>query len=208
MRIDEQARLMPPRRPMQRLLGRFGNSRDGTAVIEFGLLAFPFFLLIFATIEAFIAFAGEQVLENAVDTMSRKIRTGQITFAMGRPTDKSEEQFRSLFCEEISLMIRCPKNDSPDDQRLYLDVREFADFATVPKNIPRVSDARYSDLDPSAFDYNPGGPGSINIVRAYYRWEVITDLVRPFITNIRKNGEMPRDYLMVATSAFRNEAYP
>jgi Flp pilus assembly protein TadG len=54
----------------------------------------------------------------------------------------------------------------------------------------------------------PAGPGTINIVRAYYRWEVMTDLVRPFITNIRKDGEMPRDYLMVATSAFRNEGYP
>ena len=71
-----------------------------------------------------------------------------------------------------------------------------------------MSGDQFSDLDPSSFDYKPGGPKSINIVRAYYRWEVMTDLVRPFITNIRKDGEMPRDYLMVATAAFRNENYP
>tara|TARA_R110002020_G_scaffold266265_2_gene481178 strand:+ start:2424 stop:3053 length:630 start_codon:yes stop_codon:yes gene_type:complete len=209
MNLDDQAqqRRSPPQR-MRRIAGRFRRSKDGTAAIEFGLLAFPFFLLIFATIEAFIAFAGEQLLENAVDTLSRQIRTGQITFGMGRATDKDADQFRALFCGEISLMIKCVAEEDPDDQKLYLDVREFADFADIPNYIPKVSNDQFSDLDTSDFAYDPGGANSINIVRAYYRWEVMTDLVRPFITNIRKDGEMPRDYLMVATAAFRNENYP
>ena len=105
-------------------------------------------------------------------------------------------------------MIKCAAKENPDDQKLYLDVREFASFAAIPNYIPKVSGDQFADLDPSSFDYKPGGPKSINIVRAYYRWEVMTDLVRPFITNIRKDGEMPRDYLMVATAAFRNENYP
>ncbi|WP_290888793.1 TadE/TadG family type IV pilus assembly protein [Hoeflea sp.] len=193
---------------MRRLFARLGRSRDGTAAIEFGLLAFPFFLLIFATIEAFIAFAGEQLLENAVDTMSRQIRTGQITAGMGRPTDKTADQFRALFCGEISLMIKCVDKEDPADQKLYLDVREFATFAAIPNYIPKVSNDQFSDLDTTDFAYDPGGAKTINVVRAYYRWEVMTDLVRPFITNIRKDGEMPRDYLMVATAAFRNENYP
>jgi Flp pilus assembly protein TadG len=208
MNFDQQACETRPPRRARRFFARFARSRDGSAAIEFGLLAFPFFLLIFATIEAFIAFAGEQLLENAVDTMSRQIRTGQITFGMGRSTDHTEAQFRTKFCDEISLMIKCADTEDPNDQKLYLDVREFATFAAVPKYIPRVSDAQFADLDPSDFDYDPGGPGTINIVRAYYRWEVMTDLVRPFITNVRKDGEMPRDYLMVATSAFRSENYP
>lgn len=191
-----------------RLFARLRRSRDGTAAIEFGILAFPFFLLVFATIEAFIAFAGEQVLANAVDTMSRQVRTGQITFAMGRPTDLTEAQFRTRFCNEISIMIKCKAVEDADDQKLYLDVREFASFAAIPKHIPKINNDRYADLDPSAFDFDPGGPRSINIVRAYYRWEVMTDLVRPYITNIRSEGSMPRDYLMVATAAFRNEDYP
>lgn len=192
------------RRRTRRLLARFKRSENGTAVIEFGALAFPFFLLVFATIEAFIAFAGEQLLENAVDTMSRQLRTGQITFNMGRATDLSESQFRTRFCEEVSLMIKC----SAEDKRLYLDVRSFTNFSGIPTHIPKVSDGDWSDLDPSGFKFQPGGPGTINMVRAYYRWEVMTDLVRPFITNIRPEGKMPTDYMMVATAAFRNEAYP
>lgn len=210
MKSDDQANQLraPLRQRMQRFFARFRRSRDGSAAIEFGLLAFPFFLLIFATIEAFIAFAGEQLLENAVDTLSRQIRTGQITVGMGRATDLTEAQFRTKFCAEISLMIKCPATEDPADKKLYLDVREFASFAAIPNNIPKISNDQFSDLDPTGFAYDPGGPKSINIVRAYYRWEVMTDLVRPFITNIRKDGEMPRDYLMVATAAFRNENYP
>lgn len=46
------------------------------------------------------------------------------------------------------------------------------------------------------------------MVRAYYRWQVITDLVRPYVTNLRSAGSsMPNDYLMVATATFRNEDY-
>jgi len=210
MTVDDQTTNMrTPQRRMRRALVRFRGSRDGTAAIEFALLAFPFFLLIFATIEAFIAFAGEQLLENAVDTMGRQLRTGQITtFDPTRPTYMDEAQFRAKFCEEISLMITCAAKEDANDQKLYLDVREFANFSSIPNYIPKVSDTQFSDLDSTGFDFKPGGPKSINIVRAYYRWEVMTDLVRPFITNIRKDGEMPRDYLMVATAAFRNENYP
>lgn len=190
------------------LTRRFRKSDDGTAVIEFAILAFPFFLLVFATIEAFIAFAGEQLLENAVDTMGRQIRTGQITFNTGRATDLTAAQFRAKFCAEISLMIKCPPSEDPENRKLYLDVREFASFADIPKGIPRKSNSPYADLDPTGFDYRPGGPETINIVRAYYRWEVTTDLVRPYITNVRPDGELPKDYLMVATAAFRNENYP
>jgi len=210
MNVDDQTNVTrKPQRRERRILARFGKSRDGTAAIEFALLAFPFFLLIFATIEAFIAFAGEQLLENAVDTMGRQLRTGQITtFDPTRPTYLSEAEFRTKFCEEISLMITCAKTEDAKDQKLYLDVREFTSFATIPNYIPKVSNEQFSDLDSSSFAFNPGGPKSINILRAYYRWEVMTDIVRPFITNIRKDGEMPRDYLMVATAAFRNENYP
>lgn len=202
MVVDDQSsttRKAPRRLP--RVLARLQRSRDGSTAIEFALLAFPFFLLIFATIEAFIAFAGEQLLENAVDTMARQIRTGQIK-------NLSEDEFRTKFCAEISLMIKCAAEEDPDNQKLYIDVREFATFAAIPNYIPKQGSSQFSDLDSSEFAYSPGGPKSINIVRAYYRWEVMTDLVRPFITNIRKDGEMPRDYLMVATAAFRNENFP
>jgi Flp pilus assembly protein TadG len=47
------------------------------------------------------------------------------------------------------------------------------------------------------------------MLRAYYRWEITADLVRPYITTIRPtDASMPRQYLIVATAAFQNEQYP
>ena len=111
MTVDDQTSTArkPPRR-MPRMFSRFRRSSDGSAAIEFALLALPFFVLIFATIEAFIAFAGEQLLENAVDTMARQVRTGQAK-------NFDEEEFRTKFCAEISLMISCAEEDSKAEQR-------------------------------------------------------------------------------------------
>jgi len=184
---------------MQRLI----RSRDGVAAIEFAILAIPFFLLVFAIIETFVAFAGEQLLANAVDTMSREIRTGQITYNMGRSTDMTQAQFQTAFCNEISIMLNC----SDADQKLYLDVRNFSTFADMPIGIPRQGADDFGALDTTGFAYDPGGPGTYNMVRAYYHWTIIADLIRPYISNERPTSS-DSDYLMVATTAFSNENYP
>jgi Flp pilus assembly protein TadG len=187
---------------------RFRNNRDGAAAIEFALLAIPFLMLTFATIETFIAFTGEQLMANAVDTMARKIRTGEITFGLGKATDVTEVEFRQQFCEEISILSMCSDTEAATPAKLYLDVRQFASFADMPRGVPKVSSADYSDLDTSEFAFSPGGPDTSNMVRAYYRWQVITDLVRPYITNIRPGGTvLPTDFLIVSTAAFQNEEY-
>lgn len=189
-------------------LRRFRGDRGGAAAIEFALLAIPFMMLIFATIETFTAFAGEQLMANAVDTMARKIRTGEITFGQGKATDVTEVEFRQMFCDEVAILHMCSASEAATPSKLHLDVRQFASFADMPKEVPKVSSAEYSDLDTSEFAFSPGGPNTNNMVRAYYRWQIITDLVRPFITNIRPEGTlMPTDFLIVSTAAFQNEEY-
>ncbi|MBX4910807.1 MULTISPECIES: TadE/TadG family type IV pilus assembly protein [Rhizobium] len=185
------------------------RSRDGAAAIEFALLAIPYFLVIFAILETFIAFAAEELVSNAVDTMSRRMRTGQITYNLGRTTDMSRTQFRQAFCNEISILISCSTSEAATPSKLYLDVQTFGTFSAIPTTIPKVSSDRYADINTAAFKYTPGGAGTINMLRAYYRWEIITDLVRPYITTIRpSDGSMPTQYLIIATSAFQNEQYP
>jgi Flp pilus assembly protein TadG len=200
---DRQGRSTRPK-GLLRLFVRLRRNEDGVAAIEFALLAVPFFMLLFAIIESCIAFAAEQVLENAVDTMGRQVRTGEITFEMDRETDMTEAEFKTAFCDHIRVMLSCD-----DDTRLFLDVRAFNNFNAIPRGIPRMNNAPHGDLDTAGFDFKPGGAKSINMVRAYYKWPILTDLVRPYITNIRPDdGSMPSDYLIVGTSAFRNEAYP
>lgn len=185
-----------------RLARRFTRSREGAAAIEFAILAIPYFLVVFAIIETFLALIGEQLVTNATDTLARKLRTGQIASTITR------EDFRKQFCAEVSILITCSADEIKTPQKLYIDLRRFNAFADIPKTIPTLPNGQYFDLDTSAFGFAPGGPSSINMLRVYYRWPVITDLVRPYLTKIRPiDGSMPSHFLIVATDAFRNEAY-
>lgn len=210
MREDEN-HLFPKARRLSRrgTWRRLWRSRDGAAAIEFAILSLPYFLIIFAIIETFVAYTAEQLVSNATDNIARQLRTGQITAGLNRSTDLTRAGMRERICDDISILIRCSDEEIATPNLLLVDIRSFATFADIPTTIPRTSGDTYSDIDTSSFGYSPGGPKSINMVRVYYRWQVITDLVRPFITNIRPTGgSMPNHFLIVATSAFQNEDYP
>lgn len=200
MRFPRLTALMHP-------VKRIRKSESGSTALEFGVLAIPFFMIIVATVETLVAFAGEQILVNAVDKMSRQLRTGEITFNMGRTTDLTEAEFRELFCNEINIVLSC-SNTISSDQKLFIDLKNVVNYSDIDVGIPKVSSADYAELDTSGFEYSPGGSGSINVLRVYYKWDVTVDLIRPYITNIRPGAEGSEYYLMVSTMAFRNEGYP
>ena len=189
------------------LFKRFLRANGGAAAIEFAILVIPFFMIVMATIETFVAYNAEQVLAGAVDTMARKIRTGQITFGMGRATDMNETQFRTAFCAEIAVMITCDNTEPTTPKKLYIDLQTFTTFANMPKTLPYSSASAYSDIDTSQIKYAPGGAGTLNMLRGMYRWQIMTDLMRPYLTNIRTGG-VPTDYLISSTAAFKSESYP
>ncbi|OAE43353.1 TadE/TadG family type IV pilus assembly protein [Agrobacterium tumefaciens] len=183
------------------LLEKFGVSRDGTAAIEFAILAIPYFLVVFAILETFIAMMAEQVVVNATETMGRRLRTGQISSSI------SKADFRKNFCDEVSIMINCD-GEIEKEQKLYIDLRSFAAFKDIPTTIPLKAYGEYYDLDTAQFGFKPGGPETINMLRVYYRWRVVADIIRPYLTKIRPvDGSMPSHFLIVATSAFVNEKY-
>jgi Flp pilus assembly protein TadG len=102
----------------------------------------------------------------------------------------------------------CSETEANNPSKLYLDVRTFSSFADMPREVPKVSTADYADLDTTDFAFSPGGANSKNSFRAYYRWQILTDLMRPYITNIRPaNKPVPTDFLIVQTAAFENEDY-
>lgn len=180
------------------------RSRDGATAIEFALLAIPYFLIVCAILETFIAFTAEQLVSNAVDTLGRQLRTGQITYNHNAATDKTVQQFRQLFCNEINILIQCSAGEIATPDKLWLDVETYSTFSAMPTSVPMKN----GDLDTSGFGYAPGGPGTINMLRAYYRWQIITDLVRPYVSTVHPTNGSANVFLIVATAAFQNEKYP
>ena len=59
---------------------RFLRSRDGAAALEFAILSLPYFLIVIAILETFLAFTGEQMVAASC------ARAGSPTISGGRPT--------------------------------------------------------------------------------------------------------------------------
>ncbi|MDR6755297.1 Flp pilus assembly protein TadG [Mycoplana sp. BE70] len=177
----------------RRVLG----DRRGATALEFAILAPIFLGVVFAIIETCVAYVAEQVLLNANDAMARRIRMGEITFNTGRPTDKTKEQFRALFCDELVVLLSCTPEEAMIASRLHVDVRSVTSFnepTTIPSSLPN--------------NFTPGGKSSINIVRSYYTWPVIVDYLR-LVTFHRPEAQRSsiNQQLLVATAVFRNEDY-
>jgi Flp pilus assembly protein TadG len=185
-------------------LKRLFRSKDGAAAIEFALLAIPYFLIVFAIVETFVAYTAEQLVANAVDTMGRKLRTGNITVTSSTAsTYMNETQFRRAFCGEISILIQCSEAEVSKANKLFIDAKPYTNFSDMPTTIPMAN----GDLNTAGLGFAPGGSGTKNMLRAYYKWDVTTDLLRPYISNIRPTSGS-NYVLIVETSAFRNEDYP
>ncbi|MCV3736355.1 pilus assembly protein [Rhizobium sp. TRM96647] len=178
-------------------LGRFFATREGASALEFAILAPVFFGIVFAIIETFVAYAAEQVLLNANDAMARRIRMGEITFDMGRPTDVDEKEFRALFCAEFVVLLSCSDDDTTVAPRLHIDVRSLANFGGSADVL----------ACPDSNTFTPGGKQTTNIVRSCYRWPIIVDYLR--LVSLHGSSDNTIDgQNLVATAVFRNEDYP
>ena len=174
------------RRRLSRAVRRLGRRQDGSAAVEFGLIAAPFLALTFAIMETAIIFFSGQALETAVADSARLIMTGQ-----AQTQGFSQTQFKNAVCAKIFGLFDCQNG-------VYVDVKTFTTFANVTMNSPVDSGGNFVNN----FTYNPGGPGDIVVVRLFYQWPVYVSIMGFNLQNM-SGGKR----LLAATAAFRNEPY-
>jgi len=175
---------------MRTSLRRFTRARKGSAAVEFGLVAFPFFLFLFGLAEvAMIGFA-QTSLNYAVSETARQIRTGQAQMA-----GMSAGDIQEALCDELNkfMLMTCEGN-------LYLDVDRFDSFTNASND--EADPIQNGEFNEAGFGYQPGAPSDIVVVRAYYRWEVMTPMFSSVFANV-SDGKR----IMVSTMMFRNEPY-
>lgn len=168
------------------LLRRFKRARDGLAAVEFALVAMPFFLFLYATIEIALVFVASTTLENGIAAAARQIRTGKV-----QSTNMTEEQFRTLVCNEISMLLSC-------DARLGIDVRKYAAFGDA--NFAPALDGNGNLSGNMNFD--PGTAGDVVVVRGFYTWPTFTPTFGPMLSNMSGGHR-----LLEASTTFRNEPF-
>lgn len=164
---------------------RFAKNREGTAALQFALVAPLFFALLFAIMETALVFFAGQALETGVHDTARLIMTGQAQLA-----NTTQAQFKQKICDRISTMFKC------DD--LYVEVQKqtaFSDFAMTNK----------SACDPlGTGGWTSTNPGEVVMVRALYRWPLFVTGLGYYI-GASKDGSMCNKRLLVSTAVFRNE---
>ena len=172
-----------------RRLVRFARDENGALAIEFVALALPFSLLVFAILESSVSFAGQQVLVNAADNIARQFRTGQL-----KPSDVNTVELKKLICAELKIIVAagCPG--------LEVDLRQFNTFAEAA-NL-RIKYTSAGDIDTSDFKVDPGPSLSKNTLRIFYRWPVMTDVMRKSMSNIGDGYT-----LQFATVTWQNEPF-
>jgi Flp pilus assembly pilin Flp len=184
-----------------RLLHRFLRRKDGATAVEFGLVALPFLMLLFAIIETALIFFAQQTLETAVADSARLVLTGQVQKVNKDDLKKQGltelGNFKKEVCARIYALFEC---DAAATGGLIVDVRAGQSFDGVnPPKMDTPDDVAAVRKNPS---YQPGGPGAIVAVRLIYEWPVLTwDWLNLSPLN---NGKR----LLIATAVFRNEPFP
>lgn len=177
--IDHSS-VKPARRPRPGL----SHAREGSAAVEFAMVALPFCLMMFAILELGLVFVTDSVLENATIEQGRLIRTGQAGDAAMTPA-----QFKAGVCSRMSIFAAdCPT-------RLTIDVRVIPNFGSPPDD-----PMKNGTFNESGLTYTNGQPGNLMVVRAWYKLPLLTTFMAQGLS--RLNDGTVR---MTATTAFRNE---
>lgn len=176
----------------------FGRDDNGVTLIEFGLLALPFFTIVLAILETALVFLAGQILDSAVNDSSRLIRTGQAQ--TGSPA-YGPADYRAAICAGLYNMFDC----DADDDRLRVSVTVVNDFGDVTIGYPVKTG---EDCDEEACDwtladdYEPGKGGDVVLVQAYYKWPIVVNLPG---FNFQTLPDGTR--LLGASRVFRNEPF-
>jgi Flp pilus assembly pilin Flp len=168
---------------------RLARDEKGVTAVEFGILALPFFTLIFAILETAMVFFATQVLDSAVEDASRMVKTGQAQ-ELGYDLD----DFRTLMCGYTFGLFDCDE--------IRIKVTRIANFAasTTPPPVQTCTPSGCVWTIEEGFE--GGAKRDVVQVFAYYRWPVLINL--PYFS--LKN--QPDNYRLLASSrVFRNEPF-
>lgn len=164
-------------------LKRLRRERNGSASVEFVMVATPFFALLFAIVETGIFFFAAQSLELATQDTARLVMTGQTQIA-----NQTAAQFKTELCNRLLNVFDCTGGIS-------VDVRSFPSFSSVS-----IPDPVGGGTCAPSITFSPGHAGDIVVVRTFYKWPLVVTGLGYNIGNCTGNKK-----LLVSTIAFRNE---
>ncbi len=168
-------------------LGRIFKDQRGAAAVEFAMLATPMIALVMVSIQTAIVFFMDQTLQTAAKQATRELMTGA-----AQNSSVTQSQFKSTVCADVPG-LNC--------SNLYVDVQSGSDFSSINTSAYALTFNSGGSVT-NTFNYSPGGPGDIVIVRVMYLWPIFGG---PLAVGL--GGEPGNTQLLSATVVFKNEPY-
>jgi len=166
----------------------FVRNEDGATAVEFALVAAPFIALLVGIIQTFLVFFAGQQLQTVVTQTSRLILTGQ-----AQDQGLSQSAFAQKLCANVVVLFTCGN--------IMIDVQAYSSFSAASTGTPTLTYNGSGQVN-NTWQYNPGSPGQIVVVRAMYLWPVFLGPLGFNLSNA-SNGNR----LIMASAAFKNEPY-
>jgi Flp pilus assembly protein TadG len=164
-----------PRRAGVRGLWR---DQAGASLVEFALIALPFFILLYGTFELGFVYWANQELENAAGYGARLVRTGQV-----QAGGLNQAQLTTAICSQTAVLVGCTS-------KLRLDVRSAATLGEITAPVPVNGGGGLKD--PGEFTFSPGAANDVVLVTTFYQWPRLLS---------------PSDPILRAASVGRNEPF-
>lgn len=155
------------------------------------MVAVPFFMLTFGVVEILMIGFAQTSLDFAVAEAGREIRTGRV-----QQNGVSEAEVNAELCRQVNrfMVLSC-------DGNLFLDVDSYPSFVAAAAGTINPIDEN-GNFQTGGIGFTPGVDSDIVVVRAYYRWEVMTPLFEPVFANT-SGGQR----VLISSMMFRNEPF-
>jgi Flp pilus assembly protein TadG len=159
---------------------------DGTAAVEFAIVAAPFIALLLAILETTLVFFAGRLLDVVVTQASRQIMTGS-----AQAGHMTQSGFATAVCQNVHALFNC--------SQLMIDVQTYASFSAANTTTPALTFDSGGNVN-NNWGFNPGNPNDIVVVRVMYQWPIVLGPLGFNLSNM-SNGNR----LLMGTAVFKNE---
>jgi Flp pilus assembly protein TadG len=177
------------------------RSREGSALVEFAVVAPLFLALLIAIFQIAYVYIAQAMLETTAENAARLILTGQAqTYSGTSGTTTYTGMTQSDYASAVCTML---KAQSPfmSCANLYIDVTTVSDYADATTSLPTITYDSSGNIA-NSWSYAIGTQGSIVVLRVMYLLPVSTAPLGFSLGNLSTGKR-----LLLATSVFKVEGY-
>ena len=176
------------------LTKRLVRDEDGSAAIEFALVAMPFLLFVLGLLGMGLYFLASTSLEYGVEAASRKLRTGE-----AEKGNMTVDSFRELVCQSAGSYIDCGK--------ISTIVQHASTWSGItPQTCTDQDGNRVGSTGSSGelISKYAGSASEVVLVTLCYEW----DLAQRFgFLKLGSSGDGSGPAIIQAATAFKSEPY-